>query len=103
MLGRARDQASVEFKRIRINTYVGIALSNAVALFIILATAATLQAHGTTDIQTSSQAADALRPIAGRFAFLVFAVGIIGTGMLALPVFAASYPSSSFSSASRTR
>ena len=72
------------------DTYVGMALSNAVALFIILTTAATLNAHGVTDIQTSSQAAEALRPIAGPFAFAVFAIGIIGTGMLALPVLAGS-------------
>jgi len=56
----------------------------------MITTAATLNAHGVTDIQTSSQAADALRPIAGRFAFTVFALGIIGTGMLALPVLAGS-------------
>ena len=65
-------------------------LSNVIALFIMITTAATLNAHGVTDIQTSSQAADALRPIAGRFAFTVFALGIIGTGMLALPVLAGS-------------
>jgi Mn2+/Fe2+ NRAMP family transporter len=65
-------------------------LSNAVALFVILTAAATLHAHGVTDIQTSSQAAEALRPIAGPFAFFVFALGIIGTGLLALPVLAGS-------------
>ena len=65
-------------------------ISNLVALFIMITTAATLNAHGVTDIQTSSQAADALRPIAGRFAFTIFALGIIGTGMLALPVLAGS-------------
>jgi Mn2+/Fe2+ NRAMP family transporter len=64
--------------------------SNAVALFIILTTAATLHAHGVTDIQTSSQAAEALRPIAGKLAFMIFAVGIIGTGFLAIPVLAGS-------------
>jgi Mn2+/Fe2+ NRAMP family transporter len=63
-----------------------MAASNVVALFIILTTAATLNAHGVTDIQTSAQAAEALRPIAGPFAFFIFALGIIGTGMLALPV-----------------
>jgi len=61
-----------------------------VALFIILTTAATLHAHGITDIQTSSQAALALKPIAGPLVFLVFALGIIGTGLLALPVLAGS-------------
>ena len=65
-------------------------LSNLVALFIVLTTAATLHAHGVTDIQTSAQAAEALRPIAGRFVFLVFGLGIIGTGLLALPVLAGS-------------
>ncbi|HEX2815848.1 MAG TPA: divalent metal cation transporter [Phenylobacterium sp.] len=89
-LERAPEQATAEFGRIRIDTYVGMAFSNAVALFIILTTAATLHAHGITDIQTSSQAAEALRPIAGRFAFTVFAIGIIGTGLLALPVLAGS-------------
>jgi NRAMP (natural resistance-associated macrophage protein)-like metal ion transporter len=89
-LYRAPEQASGAFRRIRIDTYVGMAFSNGVALFIILTTAATLNAHGITDIQTSSQAAEALRPIAGRFAFVVFALGIIGTGMLALPVLAGS-------------
>ena len=58
-------------------------LSNVVALFIIITTAATLHAHNITDIQTSSQAAVALRPIAGQFAFFVFALGIIGCGLLA--------------------
>ena len=59
-------------------------------MFIVITTAATLNAHGVTDIQTSSQAAEALRPIAGEFAFAVFAVGIIGTGLLTLPVLAGS-------------
>jgi NRAMP (natural resistance-associated macrophage protein)-like metal ion transporter len=89
-LSRAPEQADAEFRRIRFDTYVGMGLSNAVALFIILTTAATLHAHGVTDIQTSSQAAQALRPIAGPFAFFVFALGIIGTGLLALPVLAGS-------------
>ena len=66
------------------------AFSNIIALFIMLTTAATLHAHGQTDIQTSAQAAAALKPIAGRFAFGIFAVGIIGTGLLALPVLAGS-------------
>ena len=89
-LERAPEQATAEFARIRIDTVVGMGLSNAVALFIILTTAATLNAHGMTDIQTSSQAAEALRPIAGPFAFFIFALGIIGTGLLALPVLAGS-------------
>jgi Mn2+/Fe2+ NRAMP family transporter len=83
-------QAPAELQRIRIDTYVGMGLSNLVGLFIIITTAATLHAHGITDIQTSAQAAEALRPIAGRFAFAVFAAGIIGTGLLAVPVLAGS-------------
>jgi NRAMP (natural resistance-associated macrophage protein)-like metal ion transporter len=89
-LERAPEQAVAEFSRIRWDTYIGMGMSNAVALFIILTTAATLHAHGITDIQTSSQAAEALRPIAGPFAFTIFAIGIIGTGLLALPVLAGS-------------
>ena len=87
-----RDPASAkkEFGRVRIDTYVGMALSNLVALFIVLTTAATLHAHGVTNVATSAQAAEALRPIAGPFVFLVFALGIIGTGMLAVPVLAGS-------------
>ena len=82
--------AGPELHRIRIDTYVGMGFSNIVALFIIMATAATLHAHGVTDIQTSSQAAEALRPIAGVFTFALFALGIIATGMLAVPVLAGS-------------
>jgi len=89
-LARAPEQAEAEFRRIRIDTYVGMGFSNAVALFIILTTAATLHAHGVTNIQTSSDAAEALKPIAGQFAFAIFAVGIIGTGFLAIPVLAGS-------------
>jgi NRAMP (natural resistance-associated macrophage protein)-like metal ion transporter len=89
-LERAPEQARREFGRIRVDTYLGMALSNAVAMFVVVTTAATLHAHRITDIQTSSQAAIALRPIAGEFAFLVFALGIIGTGLLALPVLAGS-------------
>jgi len=89
-LERDPTAAPVEFNRIRWDTYVGMALSNLVALFIILTTAATLNAHGVTNIQTSSQAAEALRPIAGPAVFLVFGLGIIGTGMLAVPVLAGS-------------
>lgn len=86
----APNQAPAEFERIRIDTYVGMGFSNLIALFIMLTTAATLNAHGITDIQTSAQAAEALRPLAGRFAFTIFALGIIGTGLLALPVLAGS-------------
>jgi NRAMP (natural resistance-associated macrophage protein)-like metal ion transporter len=84
------EDAPVELRRIRMDTYVGMAFSNLVALSIVITTAATLHATGHTDIQTSSQAAEALRPIAGRFAFVIFALGIIGTGLLALPVLAGS-------------
>jgi Mn2+/Fe2+ NRAMP family transporter len=64
--------------------------SNAIAFCVMLATALTLNQHGITDIQTTRQAAEALRPIAGEFAFTLFAMGIIGTGMLAVPVLAGS-------------
>lgn len=87
---RAPNQASSEFTRIRIDTYIGMAISNLVALFILITTAATLNASGVTDIQTSAQAAEALRAVAGPLTFAVFAAGIIGTGMLALPALAGS-------------
>jgi NRAMP (natural resistance-associated macrophage protein)-like metal ion transporter len=83
-------QAEEQFARIRVDTYAGMGLSNAVALFIILTTAATLHAAGILDVDTSAQAAKALEPLAGRFAFALFAVGIIGTGLLAVPVLAGS-------------
>ncbi|MEA2757239.1 MAG: hypothetical protein QOJ54_3528, partial [Aliidongia sp.] len=87
---RAHEQAPAEFARIRLDTHVGMAISNLVAFFIVITTAATLNAHGITDIQTSAQAAEALRGIAGRFTFAVFAAGIIGTGLLTLPVLSGS-------------
>ena len=86
----APRNAGPELARIRTDTIVGMGVSNLIALFIIFATAATLNANGLTDIQTSSQAAEALRPVAGNFAFALFAAGIIGTGMLAVPVLAGS-------------
>jgi NRAMP (natural resistance-associated macrophage protein)-like metal ion transporter len=89
-LKKAPWQADEQFARIRVDTYAGMGLSNAVALFIILTTAATLHAAGITDVETSAQAAKALEPLAGRFAFELFAVGIIGTGLLAVPVLAGS-------------
>jgi NRAMP (natural resistance-associated macrophage protein)-like metal ion transporter len=79
-----------ELTRISIDTTVGMVFSNLIAYFIILATASTLHAHGITDIQTAGEAAEALRPIAGDLAFLLFALGIIGTGLLAIPVLAGS-------------
>ena len=89
-LKNAPEQAPAEMTRIRVDTYLGMALSNIVALAIIITTAATLHAHGITNIATSSQAAQALKPIAGPFAFAIFAIGIIGTGMLSIPVMAGS-------------
>jgi NRAMP (natural resistance-associated macrophage protein)-like metal ion transporter len=80
--------AQKEFNRIRADTFVGMAFSNLIALSIIFTAAATLHAAGKTDIQTSAQAAEALRPIAGAFAEVVFALGIVGTGLLAIPVLA---------------
>jgi Mn2+/Fe2+ NRAMP family transporter len=84
------EEARSQIRRIEIDTYVGMGLSNLVAFFIIVTTAATLHAHGVTDVQTSEQAAEALRPIAGNFAFIIFALGILGTGLLAVPVLAGS-------------
>jgi len=83
-------QAPQEFRRIRFDTYVGMAYSNIIALFIIITTGATLHVHGVTNIQNSAQAAEALRPIAGHLASAVFALGIVGTGLLAIPVLAGS-------------
>ena len=80
--------AQKEFHRIRADTIVGMAFSNLIALSIIVTAAATLHAAGKTDIQTSAQAAEALRPIAGAFAEVIFALGIVGTGLLAIPVLA---------------
>jgi NRAMP (natural resistance-associated macrophage protein)-like metal ion transporter len=87
---KAPQQALVAFTRIRADTLVGMAFSNIIALAIIITTAATLHKAGIIDIETSAQAAEALRPIAGDFAFIVFALGIIGTGLLAVPVLAGS-------------
>jgi NRAMP (natural resistance-associated macrophage protein)-like metal ion transporter len=86
----APDQGPEQLQRIRFDTYFGMAVSNLVAFFVILTAAATLHAHGILDIQTASQAAKALEPLAGHFAFLLFALGIIGTGLLAVPVLAGS-------------
>jgi NRAMP (natural resistance-associated macrophage protein)-like metal ion transporter len=89
-LTEAPEEAPGQIRRIEIETYLGMGLSNLIALCIIITTAATLHAHGITDIQTSEQAAEALRPIAGEFAFAVFTCGIVGTGLLAIPVLAGS-------------
>ena len=84
------DQAAEQFARVRIDTWIGMGISNVVAFFIILTAAATLHQAGIADVETSAQAAKALEPIAGHFAFLLFAIGIIGTGLLAVPVLAGS-------------
>ena len=82
------EDAHRHLQRIKIDTYIGMGFSNLVAFFIILSAAVTLHVAGITQIQTSAQAALALRPIAGEHAFLLFSLGIIGTGMLAVPVLA---------------
>jgi NRAMP (natural resistance-associated macrophage protein)-like metal ion transporter len=86
----APEQGKAALHRIEIDTLVGMAFSNLVALAIMVTTAATLNVNGITNIETSAQAAEALRPIAGRFAFVVFTLGIVGTGLLAVPVLAGS-------------
>jgi NRAMP (natural resistance-associated macrophage protein)-like metal ion transporter len=86
----APRKAGPQMKRIRQDTLVGMTFSNIVAIFIVFASAATLHVNGITTIETAAQAADALRPVAGRFAYLLFAFGIIGTGLLAVPVLAGS-------------
>jgi NRAMP (natural resistance-associated macrophage protein)-like metal ion transporter len=87
---KAPEQGDDAIERIRLDTYVGMAFSNLIALAIIVTTAATLHASGVTDIASSSQAAEALRPVAGPFAFTLFTLGIVGTGLLAVPVLAGS-------------
>jgi Mn2+/Fe2+ NRAMP family transporter len=86
----APKQGVDAISRIKTDTYVGMAFSNLISLAIMVTAASTLHAAGKTDIQTSSQAAEALKPIAGEFAFAIFALGIIGTGLLAIPVLAGS-------------
>jgi len=86
----APSQGPDAINRIQTDTYIGMAFSNLVALAIMVTTAATLHATGATDIQTSSQAAEALKPVAGPFAFAIFTLGIVGTGLLAVPVLAGS-------------
>jgi NRAMP (natural resistance-associated macrophage protein)-like metal ion transporter len=87
---RAPRQAAGALHRIGVDTYLGMGASNLVAFCIVLTTAATLHVHGVRDIETAAQAAEALKPIAGTFAFVVFALGIVGTGLLAVPVLAGS-------------
>ncbi|MEB0044147.1 MULTISPECIES: divalent metal cation transporter [unclassified Pseudomonas] len=86
----APDQAPSNFSRIKSDTLIGMGFSNIIAFFIMLTTALTLNLQGMTQIQTSAEAARALRPIAGEFAFWLFSAGIIGTGLLAIPVLAGS-------------
>jgi NRAMP (natural resistance-associated macrophage protein)-like metal ion transporter len=86
----APRQAPAAIARIRIDTIAGMFISNLIAVAIMIATAATLHAHGVTNINTAADAASALKPIAGRFAFALFSLGIIGTGLLAIPVLAGS-------------
>jgi Mn2+/Fe2+ NRAMP family transporter len=86
----APKQAAKALQRIRADTLTGMAFSNLIALAIILTTAATLHKAGVTHVATSAEAAEALRPIGGNFAFVLFALGIVATGLLAVPVLAAS-------------
>jgi NRAMP (natural resistance-associated macrophage protein)-like metal ion transporter len=87
---RHPEEAPRALRWIRRDTLLGMGFSNIVAYFVILATAATLHAHGITHIETADQAAQALRPVAGEYCFLLFALGIIGTGLLAVPILAGS-------------
>ncbi|HET9811893.1 MAG TPA: divalent metal cation transporter [Sphingomicrobium sp.] len=82
--------ARLQLRRMAADTFTGMAISNLIAFFIMLTTAVTLHQSGVTEIQSSAQAAGALRPVAGQFAFLLFSLGIIGTGFLAVPVLAGS-------------
>ncbi|WP_298215089.1 NRAMP family divalent metal transporter [Acidocella sp.] len=89
-LVHAPGQGPAALRRIELDTFIGMGFSNLVALAIIVSTAATLHPHGVTNIQSSAQAAAALAPLAGKFASAIFALGIIGTGLLAVPVLAGS-------------
>ena len=89
-LVEAPEQAPRAIERIRIDTYVGMAVASLFGLAIMITTAATLHANGVREIATSAQVAEALRPVAGPFAVAVFATGIVGTGLLAVPVLAGS-------------
>lgn len=89
LVNDARD-ADVELRRIRWDTWSGMLYSDITAYFIILATAVTLNAAGITNIETAAQAASALRPLAGDYAFVLFALGILGVGLIGVPVLAGS-------------
>lgn len=88
--GLKRQPGKDYFRRISIDTWTGMLVSNVIAFFIIVTTAATLNAQGVTKIDTAAQAAEALRPIAGELTFVLFSAGIIGTGLLAVPILAGS-------------
>ena len=85
-----QSEARAEFRRIHLDTLVGMALSNVIAVCIVITTAGSLHAHGQMTIETAAQAAEALRRIAGPFTFAIFTLGIVGTGLLAVPVLAGS-------------
>jgi NRAMP (natural resistance-associated macrophage protein)-like metal ion transporter len=89
-LKKAPAQAHTHLQRIKVDTYIGMIFSNSIALCIMLTTAVTLHGAGVTDIPNAAEAAAALRPLAGEFAFLLFAAGVVGTGLLAVPVLAGS-------------
>ena len=84
------EHAPAQLHRIKVDTFFGMGISNLIAFFIIVTTAATLHVNGIIHIETAEQAAEALRPIAGNFCFLLFSLGMIGTGLLAVPVLAGS-------------
>ena len=90
ILKRAPEQGVAALNRIELDTLAGMGFSNLVALAIMVTTAATLHVNGVTDIETSAQAAEALRPTAGALAETIFALGVVGTGLLAVPVLAGS-------------
>jgi NRAMP (natural resistance-associated macrophage protein)-like metal ion transporter len=90
ILKRAPHQGEGALNRIHLDTFVGMGFSNVIALAIMITAAATLHANNVTDIQTTAQAAEALRPIAGSLAETIFALGVIGTGLLSVPVLAGS-------------
>jgi len=89
-LKEAPSQARSHLSRIKTDTALGMIYSNLIAFCIMLTTAVTLHAAGVTEIRSAAEAAEALRPLAGEFAFLLFALGIIGTGLLAVPILAGS-------------
>src|SRR5829696_4741222 len=90
ILKRAPEQGEVALNRIELDTLAGMGVSNLIALAIMITTAATLHVNGVTEIETSAQAAEALRPIAGSWSGTIFALGVVGTGLLAVPVLAGS-------------